>query len=238
MVLSIFNSIGKNITNPPHFLSVKRNLFVKSPSANKIPPTYGRVSALAGNSVLVPSAAIQNSTIFTPRRIKSKNIDSISPAKPRGSSMPKSTISNCRSASRDQFYIPPTTKPRPKAPRKTDNNLNKKNYDVYGLLNSVEEIDPYTFIIPNFNPARYSTKKNAEVEAYAAITHEGLVRDYNEDRVSIVLNIVKPPNKIASKWPKICFFGVFDGHGGTACADYLRDHLHSFVFFIYEKAQR
>ena len=30
-------------------------------------------------------------------------------------------------------------------------------------------------------------------------------------------------------WPQICFFGVFDGHGGSACADYLRDNLHNFV---------
>lgn len=27
----------------------------------------------------------------------------------------------------------------------------------------------------------------------------------------------------------MCFFGVFDGHGGAACADYLRDNLHNFV---------
>lgn len=31
------------------------------------------------------------------------------------------------------------------------------------------------------------------------------------------------------EWPQICFFGVFDGHGGSACADYLRDNLHNFV---------
>jgi protein phosphatase 2C family protein 2/3 len=31
------------------------------------------------------------------------------------------------------------------------------------------------------------------------------------------------------EWPHVCFFGVFDGHGGSACADYLRDNLHNFV---------
>jgi protein phosphatase 2C family protein 2/3 len=31
------------------------------------------------------------------------------------------------------------------------------------------------------------------------------------------------------EWPQICFFGVFDGHGGSACADYLRDNLHNFI---------
>ncbi|KAL7696049.1 protein phosphatase 2C-like protein [Lotmaria passim] len=27
----------------------------------------------------------------------------------------------------------------------------------------------------------------------------------------------------------IPFFGVYDGHGGTQCAEYLRDHLHNFI---------
>jgi len=27
----------------------------------------------------------------------------------------------------------------------------------------------------------------------------------------------------------VAYFGVFDGHGGTNCADFLRDNLHLFV---------
>jgi serine/threonine protein phosphatase PrpC len=38
-----------------------------------------------------------------------------------------------------------------------------------------------------------------------------------------------PKSNIDIEWPQICFFGVFDGHGGSACADYLRDNLHNFV---------
>ena len=30
-------------------------------------------------------------------------------------------------------------------------------------------------------------------------------------------------------WPKCSYFGVYDGHGGAACADFLRDNLHQFV---------
>lgn len=30
-------------------------------------------------------------------------------------------------------------------------------------------------------------------------------------------------------WPKCSFFGVYDGHGGAKCADFLRDNLHQFV---------
>ena len=55
------------------------------------------------------------------------------------------------------------------------------------------------------------------------------MRDYNEDRVSIILNINKPPERTAEVWPRCSFFGVYDGHGGAACADFLRDNLHQFV---------
>jgi protein phosphatase 2C family protein 2/3 len=55
------------------------------------------------------------------------------------------------------------------------------------------------------------------------------VRSYNEDRVSIILNIIKPENRKNETWPKCSFFGVYDGHGGHVCAEYLRDNLHHFV---------
>ena len=56
-------------------------------------------------------------------------------------------------------------------------------------------------------------------------------RNYNEDRVAIILNIMKPKNKryTVADWPKCSFFGVYDGHGGSVCADFLRDYLHQLV---------
>lgn len=56
-----------------------------------------------------------------------------------------------------------------------------------------------------------------------------LTRNYNEDRVSIILNIVKPSSYKGNVWPKCSFFGIYDGHGGSSCADFLRDKLHQFV---------
>jgi protein phosphatase 2C family protein 2/3 len=40
---------------------------------------------------------------------------------------------------------------------------------------------------------------------------------------------MKPPSKNCENWPKCAFFGVFDGHGGYSCADFLRDNLHQFI---------
>ena len=55
------------------------------------------------------------------------------------------------------------------------------------------------------------------------------MRNYNEDRVSIILNIIKPKFKQVDEWPRCSFFAVYDGHGGAACADYLRDQLHQLI---------
>jgi protein phosphatase 2C family protein 2/3 len=98
-----------------------------------------------------------------------------------------------------------------------------------------------SFIAP-FEPTRASVRKSGLVHAYAANTHQGLIRNYNEDRVSIITNINKiqtnPPSKtnvgvIESGDDKslvpCAFFAVYDGHGGANCADYLRDSLHDFI---------
>jgi hypothetical protein len=83
--------------------------------------------------------------------------------------------------------------------------------------------------LPDIVSAHRSYKKNSAVEAYSAVTHQGLIRNYNEDRVSVILNLEKPYNKTVGYWPTITFFGLYDGHGGAECAEYLRDHLHYFV---------
>lgn len=41
-----------------------------------------------------------------------------------------------------------------------------------------------------YYPAKFASKKNGIVLTYAANTHQGMVRNYNEDRVSIILNIL------------------------------------------------
>lgn len=41
------------------------------------------------------------------------------------------------------------------------------------------------------------------------------------------MNITKPNFK--GKWPKCSYFGIFDGHGGHICSDFLKDNMHKFV---------
>ena len=94
--------------------------------------------------------------------------------------------------------------------------------------------EPFNNVIPDYPCAKYSSKRNGIVAAYGANTNQGTVRNYNEDRVAIILNIMQPKSKQPAKtaedsavpWPKCSFFGIYDGHGGNVCADFLRDYLH------------
>jgi len=85
-------------------------------------------------------------------------------------------------------------------------------------------------ILPHYEPSRNSQKAYGAVKAFGVCTNQGLVRDYNEDRVSIVLDIPKPYSKPDNEpWPNSSIFAVFDGHGGSKCADFLRNNLHYYV---------
>jgi protein phosphatase 2C family protein 2/3 len=78
--------------------------------------------------------------------------------------------------------------------------------------------------IPKILSSRHSSKQNGLLTSYAANTHNGNIRTYNEDRVSIILNISRPENKRSvPNWPECSLFAVYDGHGGSRCADMLRD---------------
>lgn len=104
--------------------------------------------------------------------------------------------------------------------------------DIMSLLNSNHpplNLNVLSSNFPFYENSKSSFKNCNSIVAYAANTHQGSVRTYNEDRVSIILNIMKPPTFKGSYWPKCSFFAVYDGHGGAACADYFRDNLHQFI---------
>ena len=80
--------------------------------------------------------------------------------------------------------------------------------------------------LPKLNQGKISSKSFGVITSYAANTHQGIVRNYNEDRVSIMINMNKISNyKSSVPWPKISYFAIFDGHAGNKCAEYLRENL-------------
>ena len=91
------------------------------------------------------------------------------------------------------------------------------------------DLDILSINFTNFEPSKTSSKSMGVVKAYGANTYQGLVRNYNEDRVSIIINMAKPKNYQKKYWPKTSFFGIYDGHGGSMCSEFLRDCLHKLI---------
>ena len=115
------------------------------------------------------------------------------------------------------------------------NNTNQNNVltmnDIIGQdMNKEINLDMMKEKFNNFFPGKASKKSYGCISAYAANTNQGIVRNYNEDRVSINININQPKNyKGETPWPKASFFSVYDGHGGNKCAEFLRDNLLNLI---------
>ena len=41
---------------------------------------------------------------------------------------------------------------------------------------------------------------------------------------------MKPVSRSNENWPKISFFGIYDGHAGDKCCEFLKDNLHQYIF--------
>ena len=98
--------------------------------------------------------------------------------------------------------------------------------DVYREININLLNEKFT----NFNSGKISIKNFGLITSYAANTNQGIARNYNEDRVSIIINMNKPNEyKNSMPWPIISYFGIFDGHAGNKCAEFLRDNLLNMI---------
>ena len=83
----------------------------------------------------------------------------------------------------------------------------------------------------NFIPGRISSKSFGLINSYAANTNQGIDRNYNDDRVKIMINMNRPNNYMKkTPWPLISFFGIFDGHNGDHCAEFLRQNLLQYIY--------
>ena len=83
--------------------------------------------------------------------------------------------------------------------------------------------------LPEFDKPRVITKNYKIVHSFAVTTHKGIVRNYNEDRVSVLLNVQQnlPKEGVADTSETYSLFSIFDGHGGYGCCNFLKDHLHN-----------
>ena len=90
-------------------------------------------------------------------------------------------------------------------------------------------LDILRYYFHDYEQSKTSKKKMGFIKSYAVNTYQGIIRNYNEDRVSIIVNMNKPRGYYKKIWPRVSFFGIFDGHGGETCSEYLRDNLHNLL---------
>ena len=99
--------------------------------------------------------------------------------------------------------------------------------DAYYPIN----IDIMNIKFQNFIPGKISSKSFGLINSYAANTNQGIDRNYNDDRVKIMINMNRPNNyKNKSQWPLISYFAIFDGHNGEHCAEFLRKNLLEYIY--------
>ena len=81
----------------------------------------------------------------------------------------------------------------------------------------------------DYERARVYNKQLGSLKSFSYNTFHGLYKDYNEDKIIVVNQIKKPASSKMKAWPKISYFGIFDGHGGEGCAEYLKENFLNYL---------
>ena len=97
---------------------------------------------------------------------------------------------------------------------------------------SLEEILNEEFT--NYQKAKHSENTFDKIISYGVNTYKGVIRNYNEDRVTILINalINKEDNNIKKNLENlnISYFSIYDGHAGNKCCEFLKKYLHHYIF--------
>ena len=80
-----------------------------------------------------------------------------------------------------------------------------------------------------YEKAKCSNKQIYSIKSYSYNTYQGLFKDNNEDRIIVISQIKKPASSKMKKWPKMSYFGIFDGHGGEGCSEFLSNNFLKYL---------
>ena len=82
---------------------------------------------------------------------------------------------------------------------------------------------------PNYENAIPSSKSIGAIKSYSSNSYKGLVKPDNEDKIIVEGQIHRPNNTIHRSWPKMSFFGIFDGHGGENCSNFIKNNFVNYL---------
>ena len=126
-----------------------------------------------------------------------------------------------------------------KSNNNNNNNNNNTNTKIFNNTNNIYSHSSYnTYSLKFLLKEKYSLYKDAKcsergfslISAYGVNTYRGTVRNYNEDRISVVVNANSNYQKLKNSPLKISFFAIYDGHAGNKCCEFLKNNLHNYIF--------
>ena len=108
--------------------------------------------------------------------------------------------------------------------QKTEFKLNENNNKQISLDDLLNEYYPL------YQSAKHSENSFDKIISYGVNTYKGTIRQYNEDRVTILINATMNKNIYNNNFQKISYFSIYDGHAGNKCCEYLKTYLHHYIF--------
>lgn len=86
---------------------------------------------------------------------------------------------------------------------------------------------------PDYPQVILNQNSFGRITAYALNSYHGIFKNINEDKAKIILEYkinrqIKNGNGDIIN-PKISYFGIYDGHGGSKCSDFLQQKFDSFL---------
>ena len=111
-----------------------------------------------------------------------------------------------------------------------NNNSNENNNNNCNNNSQILLKDLLNCFYPLYQPAKHSENSFDNIASYGVNTYKGIIRQYNEDRVTILINATISKNASFSNLYKISYFSIYDGHAGNKCCEYLKTNLHQFIF--------
>ena len=206
--MSRMTSIGKNLTD-----LYNKDTHVINYQYKKIIKTH-KFNGISSNSSLTPNSTIRNNNQFQSEKNYAQNLfnekEYHNTNNKHNININTSTIINPGNTAEQNMFQKFVT-------------IN----DIIGEKCNLN-LDILNLYFENYEQSKTSKKTMGSIKSYGVNTFQGIVRNYNEDRVSIIINMNKPKNFL-KKWPKISFFGIYDGHGGEGCSEFLRDNLHKYI---------
>ena len=208
---------GKNSSKPKRSVSRKKksiiykNPLIKSKSQNK-PKKLKNKKSHSPNKI----KKLENETPYLTKKIIKLYKKPIK--KPEKKKSLTNFLKNLEKKNKSQTRLPkkPSTEKTGKTPLGT----------TTSFPNLPQKLK--SFFLPTAKSSKFQYLQNQSI--YAVNTTNGIIRNYNEDRVSVVVNIKPKKGYDINSWPRLSYFSIFDGHGGSSCSDFLKNNLHRYIF--------